>query len=286
MRIKYVNHLNEEIDLSKPPLMLEPLNAYDYAWDYSYIEAQRNGIKINGFYRAMKDASMTMIIHGVGDDGRGSLDGFNQALRLFFETVEKDIIANQPGKLVLNTGEYLSCYVVEVEHSSLAPRYRLDRREVKIISPYPFWITESTKTFLPIHDIPIVEDDLDYNYDYDHDYKREIPSFRRWNLDHFTSAEFRMIIYGYAENPRITINGHPYQVFGTIDENEYLVIDSRAKTVTHYLNNGTFENWFDNRNKEYSVFEPLPSGELVFTWDNSFGFDLLAYLERSEPRWT
>ena len=81
------------------------------------------------------------------------------------------------------------------------------------------------------------------------------------------------------------INGHPYQVFGVVDENEFLVIDSREKTVIHYLNNGTSENWFDYRNKESSVFEPLPYGDLTITWDGTYGFDITAYIERNEPIW-
>lgn len=286
MKIKYVNHLGEEINLSRPPLMLEPVNAYNYAWSYEATESQKNGIKIGNFYRSKKEASMPMFIRGVDANGRGNLEAFNQALRLFFETTEKDIIAREPGRLVLSNGEYMTCYIVEISHSNFAPRYRLDQREIKIVSPYPFWITEATKHFQPVGREEIEGEFLDYPYDYSYDYSYETPGIRIWNLDHYATSEFKMTIYGYCENPRILITGYPYQIFGTVEENEFLVIDSKNKTVTHYLNNGTTENWFDFRNKENSVFEPLPSGNLTVTWDGTYGFDILAYLERSEPRWT
>ena len=94
-----------------------------------------------------------------------------------------------------------------------------------------------------------------------------------------------MIVYGPCVNPRILINDQVYEVFTTLESNEYMIIDSRDYTVHKYLANGTVQNLFDNRRLEQSVFEKIPSGLLRINWSGDFGFDLILFLERREARW-
>jgi hypothetical protein len=93
-----------------------------------------------------------------------------------------------------------------------------------------------------------------------------------------------MTIFGPVVNPQITINGYTYIIYMSVAEGEYLVVDSRAKTVTLYGEGGVQTNAFDNRNKAESVFEQIPGGNLQVVWDATFGFNLTIYHERSEPR--
>ena len=72
-----------------------------------------------------------------------------------------------------------------------------------------------------------------------------------------------MVIYGPAVDPIINIGGYPYQVYTTIETNEYLVVDSQENTVTRTLADGTIANEYDNRNFENSVFRPIPPGNLL-----------------------
>ena len=106
-----------------------------------------------------------------------------------------------------------------------------------------------------------------------------------WKVDHYAPCEFLMIIFGPVADPRIVINGHPYQVYDTLLENEYMQIDSRKNTVIKYMANGTRQNLYDLRAKMESVFEPITPGNIAVNWPGSYGFDLTLYLERSEPRW-
>jgi hypothetical protein len=280
MKLYYENSEGTTLDLSGFPYLLTFTDAYGYAWEVESAALGNNKSKVQKFKRNSKQLSASIAI-----SSRYRTD-FTRYMDDFFSTVEVDVVANKPGKLITENGEYMQCYIVESENNRINPLMRLNERNVTIMSPYPFWITEATKHFQPVGREEIESDYLDYPYDYNYDYSYETPGIRTWNLDHYATSEFKMTIYGYCENPRILINGYPYQIFGTVEENEFLVIDSKNKTVTHYLNNGTTENWFDFRNKENSVFEPLPSGNLTLTWDGTYGFDILAYLERSEPKWT
>lgn len=53
-----------------------------------------------------------------------------------------------------------------------------------------------------------------------------------------------MTIYGPCANPRIIIAGQVYQVYDTLEAHEYIVVDSRKKTIIKRLANGTEQNIF------------------------------------------
>ena len=94
-----------------------------------------------------------------------------------------------------------------------------------------------------------------------------------------------MIIYGPCTNPRITISNHVYQIFDTLSANEYIEIDSRNSTVKKYLANGTVQNIFYKKGNSNSVFELIPAGDILVSWNGEFGFDITVYKERSVPEY-
>ena len=95
----------------------------------------------------------------------------------------------------------------------------------------------------------------------------------------------KLIIYGEVTDPSVTIAGHIYSVTGHVDADEYLVIDSRTKTITKVESDGDRVNWFQYRNKLNYVFQKIPSGENNVLWDGTFSFNVTLYEERSEPKW-
>ena len=99
-----------------------------------------------------------------------------------------------------------------------------------------------------------------------------------------------MTMYGPCTNPLVNINGHSYQVYVTLAEYEYLVIDTtnNNNTITQYRKNATTVNLFDLRggkNTNQSVVTPIPSGNLLINWNGNFNFSLKLYLERGVPKW-
>ena len=126
---------------------------------------------------------------------------------------------------------------------------------------------------------------MDYEYDYQYDYTSQKIGTSDWYIDHYQPSEFEMTIFGPCVNPRILIDGYPYEVFDTLENNEYIVIDSRQNSVIKHLSNGTVQDLYDLRAKEESVFEPIPSGYLNLSWSGLFGFEITLYIERGEPRW-
>ena len=64
----------------------------------------------------------------------------------------------------------------------------------------------------------------------------------------FVESNFRLVVYGVAENPEITIGGHVYSVDVSVAKNEYLTIDSIEKTVVLTKPDGSTVNCFNLRN--------------------------------------
>ena len=104
-------------------------------------------------------------------------------------------------------------------------------------------------------------------------------------IDHVTASDFRMIVYGPCVNPRILINDQAYEVFTTLESNEYLIIDSRDYTVYKYLANGTVQICLITAGLNNLYLKKIPSGLLRINWSGDFGFDLTLFLERREARW-
>ena len=103
--------------------------------------------------------------------------------------------------------------------------------------------------------------------------------------EHYSECGFKMVIYGPCVDPAIRINGHLYEVIATLSEGEYILVDTRDKSVKKYASDGTVEDLFNSRNKESEIFEWIPAGSLAVSWNLSFGFDITLFQERSEPRW-
>lgn len=94
-----------------------------------------------------------------------------------------------------------------------------------------------------------------------------------------------MTMYGPCVNPRVLINGYPYEVLTTLEAGEYLVIDSAEQTVVKHLNSGLTSNLYDARGYEYSIFEKIPPGMIRMNWPGDYGIDLVLHLKRREAAW-
>lgn len=256
-------------------LLLKETELYDYAWDVEEIK-QELGSFINGFGKKAAEYKMEI-------DFTGSRAERADSMAKFFEVVEQDILAKKTGKLYLED-QYINCFVIKGAYEDLKDQYNKVRKEVTVYAPYPFWIVERKATYQK-QDIPKGSGNLDYAYDFPYDMtplKRGIDYLEN---DHYTDSHFKMIIYGPASDPAVYIQNQAYQVYTTIEEKEYLVIDSKEHTVCRVKNDGTKISEYNNRLKEQSIFEKIPAGIHQINWSGNFGFDIILFHERSEPKW-
>ncbi len=268
----------EELELSGGNIRahIKTAGLYDYEWEVN-ATTELLGSKIKNFGKKAKKYEITL-------DFRGNQEERANAAEKLYELSERDIVKMTPGRLIFKD-HYLTCYIIggEIGTSKLK---RAVEKTVYVYAPYPFWIREESRSFPPISPDEQQDDArLDYEHDYPYDYTMPYGGDVIWKVDHFAPCEFLMTMFGPAVDPRAVINGHPYQIYTTLDTNEYLQIDSRNNKVIKYLANGIQQDIYDLRAKQESVFDPITPGNISVVWPGDFGFDITLFCERSEPRW-
>lgn len=131
---------------------------------------------------------------------------------------------------------------------------------------------------------------LDYAFDYAFDYSENAQP-DEIDASDFVPSAVKIVVFGPATDPQVTIGGNLYEVDVTVPAGGYLLIDGLAKTVALVTANGTVTNVFDKAVRGTGegggsyVFQPLPVGESAVVWDRTFGFDVHYYDEEGEPPW-
>jgi hypothetical protein len=282
MNIKYVNHNGKILNLAGDQYVINFDGIFDYDWQYKHTSFGSRGGRITKFYRDMLEKTVKIYVKA---KTQHELD---QNLRSFFETVEADVLETIPGRLVLDTEEYLICYLI-ASKKTLGSGVSVMICGAKIVTEIPFWCRDVLyhygQNVAAGSPEVIIDPFLDYMYDYDYDYSSgtNVQTITNDFIAGTEGSHFEMTIYGYAEQPIVTIGDHPYQVHVTAQAAERIVIDSRTQTVKLHKPNGEIENIYRFRDKENSVFALIPPG--VSTVSANAMFDLVIYQERSEPRW-
>lgn len=132
---------------------------------------------------------------------------------------------------------------------------------------------------------------LDYPHDYPYDYS-EISNNKNVNTGRLVPCKPRIIFYGPATNPEITLAGNKYKVTASIASGGRIEVDGREMTVEQITQGGTVTDKFSDALRgsgqgggEY-IFEPIPPGDHAVTWDGTFGVDIGWYEEVGEPPWS
>lgn len=271
-RLKYMNHLNEVIDFGKDGIFVNMNDLHDYSWTVT-----KKNNRISSLDRTIANRKLPVIICCSSD-----AEGIAARNRLM-EVAERDVLAMKHGKIIIGD-YYFRCFITK----SVKTKYLNSRQTIQITltltSDFPYWVKESMYAFRKIAD-GAESAQLDYSMDYPFDFTNTT-GVRDIKNSALTDTEFKMIIYGPCSNPAVYVGGHEYSVNCDVGENEYLLIDSVAKTVTLVKNNGATENKFKYRGTDSYIFERIPAGKTTLSWEGDFGVDITLLEERSEPIWT
>lgn len=286
MDFYYVNNRGERIDLSDYPYIFQEGNLLDWVYSYSTDSLATRDVTY-GYKMAAKTIPVKVAVlcdYTIPLEERK--EQWKEAVDHLADVVQADVIDEKDGRLYTDTGFYLSCKIIGSEKTDWRMGLPIMFNTLTVLADKPVWIREETKEFFPQSEVPAPENGfLDYEYDYEYDYTSQKIGTSDWYIDHYQANEFKMTIFGPCVNPRILVNGYPYEAFDTLEAGEYIVIDSRDNSVVKHLVNGTTQNVYDLRAKDQSVFEPIPSGYLNISWSGAFGFEVTLYIERGEPRW-
>lgn len=269
-KFQYINHMNESLDFGEDRLFVNENDLHDFAWEV----ASKND-RISGFKRGIVNKTIPILLKCNTEE-----EGVALRNRLF-EVLEKDVLAVKHGKIILN-GYYLECFAVESKKSEYLIHDSYMKVEVKISTDKPSWIKETSSLFN--YGYGSDGKNLDYNRDVPYDYTSNLIG-KQLNNTNFVPSNFRLNIFGICGTPVVNIAGHPYKVSVTVEENEYLTIDSANKTIVLTKADGTQVNCFNLRDRDSYVFEKIPVGLCNVSCNGSFTFEIVLLEERSEPKW-
>jgi hypothetical protein len=259
------------IEFGKEGIFVKTNDLRDFSWDViSYND------KISSFSKGIVEKTIPVVIICTSEE-----EGLKKKNKLF-EVMEKDVLTGQHGRLVLGD-YYLKCFITSSSKSNYFYHKGYIEISLKLTTDFPSWVKE-TKTVFNSSSSKMSEF-LDHPYDFDYDYATEFDNVIVKNTG-FVPANFRMVIYGYANHPKVFIAGHEYSVDVDIDTGEYLTIDSLQKTIILTKNNGKKENCFNKRNKASYIFEKIGVGSSLVTCEGELLVDIILVEERSEPKWT
>ena len=270
-QLKYKNHMNEVFEFGSDGIYIDSNDLHDFEWKIT-----KKNNKISSFdYDVQKKKLPIVIMCDTEEQG-------TQAKNRLFEIAEKDVLALKHGQIIVGD-YYLKGFVTKSQKKD----YLLTKKHLKLTltltTDFPYWTKE---TVVPYGVVGSNTDSqwLDYKMDYPQDYFCDMATKQVVNSG-FVPSNFRLVIYGPCVNPAVSIAGHTYRVFCTVAENEYLTIDSSSKKVFLTANNGAVSNQFNARDRASYVFEKIPPGNNVVSWNGNFAFDVILLEERSEPKW-
>ena len=273
--IYYVNSNNEKIDLLEPPYMLQTGELFGYKWNYESKQRLGGGGKITNIRKDLEERTLTLSIVNYG------VENYEEAIDYLHEITDIDVLKKTPGRLYVG-GMYLNCYVTASEKSEWEPEAGYIDVSLTLAVEYPMWVVENPYTF---HSFGISStNNKRYPRRYPYRYANGMNSTYIIN-PHFVNSNFKLIIYGPVVNPMVTIGGVSYLVNAILEEGEYLVIDSRSRTIIKVKKNGEQENLYHNRQKGRNFFRKVAPGRQPISWTGKFNFDLTIYEERGEPKW-
>lgn len=269
IEIKYVCSNRKEYNLIGNRMRATSGYFHSYEWKPNATQMEI-GDDVYGFSKEAVTYSVTLTLKGKLDERKALLDELTNAF-------EYDVVNLTPGRVYFGN-YYIECYIKASSNEVSKTWNNWTDCKVEIYCPYPFWSEEQKRSFFKGEDEKGEEYEfLGYPYGFEYDYSKPAVGAEHWTVEHYRPSNFKLIIYGPCANPRITIDKNVYQIFETLERNEYIIIESRTKTVMKYLSNGTVQNIFYKKGTENSVFTLIPNGDLIISWSGEFGFDIIVY---------
>ncbi|MDY3130004.1 MAG: hypothetical protein SOW20_08310 [Berryella intestinalis] len=261
----------ERIDLSCESLWTgAAVGTRGHEWGYSMSSRSMSGIM-----RKAREVDIP-----VATDDRRLMDAARRAF-------DRDLDAKKPG-LFRSDGWEMRGYVVAFSPSVIDG----DR----VAGTFKAVFTDGAWTRLEGESVPVPSTadgaDLDYPHDYPHDFAPQKRTSRIRRRPGGVPADVRLVVYGPASNPSVSVAGNVYSVRCSVPAGGYLVVDGRDKTVELVAANGDRSSRFadaergSGRGSGRYVFERVPCGDLPLDWDGTFAFDFLWYEEEGEPPWS
>lgn len=272
--VKYVNHLGEIITFGKESgIFINYNDLRDFSWSYDIKFSRIKNLRRT----AITNKTIPLVVYCKSEE-----EGILKKNELY-EIMEKDVIANQYGKFVIGD-YYLECFITESKKENYLINKGYLEVTLKAATDKGYWVKE--KKYMLYGDPMSSANEYEfYNHDYPYDYGY-VANNKIITNDRFKECDFVLKINGEAVDPKIMIGLNKYELHYTINSGDYVIIDSKEKTITLVKSNGEKINIFNYRATDSYIFEPIASGNNEVVWDGNFDIAIILLEERGEPEWT
>lgn len=302
LKATYINHLGQQVKFGDVDgLFLNQHDLFNFSWN-----VQTRGNRIVNLNRlGVRENNIPLVI--VAETREKAAKLAND----FFKICEFDLIANKKGKLIVN-GYSLNCFIRGQDYSDWSDISKCLKISAKVIRDGVWYKRLEPITFgdndgeNPLTTIAVNDNaaspsaslnaswtggDKGYYYGYPYNYLSTTEEHVFLN-DKDVPLSWKAIIYGPTTTGtiRFTIGEHDYYVSDTmLNTGERLEITAKEsldeKTVFKIDGDGNRENCFSKRGTDSYLFEPIPPGEHVVSFDADMKWTLIPILERSSPEW-
>ena len=250
-KIKHTNSNNETLDFTSLGIFANYSDLRDFEWS-----VKTNNNRITGFYKGVVTKTIPFVF--LVDQQKA-----NEIKNQFYEHFEIDILKKEKGYFEINGDK------------------RLLYLSVEITTDDSYWIRETSY----IVDFSSSSSRAVTKYPFAYPFTYSVPKTVNIVNESFTDTDMIMRIYGRCTNPIINISDNTYQLYVTLNAEEYAEIDTFKKTITKYSSNGVQSNIFNSRNKSYDAFKKIPQGSFDITTVGVEKVDIVLIERRGEPRW-
>lgn len=246
-------------------------------WKYKSVSAVNGFNRIKQFYKELEELPLKI---SVLTDTEAEFNDLMMRLSLCFD---KDIQTLKPGRIYWN-GWYKEVFCIISEPSNFEDYLASIDQKLTLLCLYDYWIKEKKTIF---------SSDISTEYNLNADYPYEFGDFEYMPTDYInaldsdsvTESHFELIFFGPCSNPYAIIGDNDYRLKNCqLADGEYIVINSKNRTIQKHLTSGENENVFYLRN-DNDIFKKLPAGKSIVTKSADTEIQITNYIERGEPIW-
>ena len=202
------------------------------------------------------------------------------ALRL---AADADLASMTPGTLDFD-GWGQRCYIAGVEVKAVTGGAAVVKLEAVLLDGV--WRKKEAYEFRPGAGSGTVGVGHGYAYGYAYGYPYSEETSREIEVGSIVASPFRIIVYGPAVRPSVTIGGNRYQVSTDVPDGGYLLISDNPSQGFKKINALPDAVLGGGAGSGSYIFEDIPAGTSTVSYDGSFGWDLEVCREDGAVPWT
>lgn len=147
----------------------------------------------------------------------GKREEFTKNMETLYRIISVDAETGNYGRLYVND-TFLPCQIYKTKKTGWKG-YVYTEVELTFLAPELSWITVLEKRFFPQKEIA-ADSGLDLPCDFPFDFMNEKRGTAEFEVDHIIPSDFEMVIYGPCVNPKVLMNGYPYEVLTTLEKKD------------------------------------------------------------------